>query len=588
MFLLTKNQLEQIRKYIATYGIRTTDFPDAATVTTDDYLSIVQGGLNKKVKISELLNDTILPSLVVDITIADNLTTEDATKALSAKQGVVLKNMIAASVVEVVNNLTDGGTTNALSAEMGKDLKGMIDSLVVDNLYTYDSTKALSAKQGATMWNHIQTMLNGGTTGQVLTKLSDDNNDYGWRTPSGGGSGTVSNWGDIGGTLSEQTDLWAELQKKYEKPVSGIPASDIASGVIPTVPTISTSITTDYLDDTKTASPKAVYDYVTDVINNLDPGQGGGYGYIGNTLSTAAANPYKLLGGLGSVEILGMNSASGNKKIYFGDSTATGSSAAPYIEWDATNSCFHFSHGLYSDDFVTAGGYNGAGGGGGGASHLYDLTDVNKIGTAVGRADGVTAAQNNDVLTYSSSLGKWVAAPAQGGSGGPAVWGGITGTIGDQTDLMNLLSGYLTTSAASNMYATISSIPAAPGTLNTNNATAQSVSSSEALSGTVKLHKVSKTGSYADLLNRPTFYTLTLGSNGVSNRTYNPTSANHTFDMTDLTNVIGAGDGAYVQIGQIKLVYESSTESLKCINIQSNTNANFYATGNVAAGVASS
>lgn len=47
-------------------------------------------------------------------------------------------------------------------------------------------------------------------------------------------------------------------------------------------------------------------------------------------------------------------------------------------------------------------------------------------------------------------------------------------------------------------------IPAAPGTLNTDNSSAQTAQSSEALSGTVKLHKVSKTGSYNDLLNKPT------------------------------------------------------------------------------------
>ena len=51
-------------------------------------------------------------------------------------------------------------------------------------------------------------------------------------------------------------------------------------------------------------------------------------------------------------------------------------------------------------------------------------------------------------------------------------------------------------------------IPAAPGTLNTDNSTAQSASSSEALSGAVKLHKVSKTGSYNDLLNKPTIPTV--------------------------------------------------------------------------------
>jgi hypothetical protein len=46
--------------------------------------------------------------------------------------------------------------------------------------------------------------------------------------------------------------------------------------------------------------------------------------------------------------------------------------------------------------------------------------------------------------------------------------------------------------------------PAGPsGTLNTDNATAQAVNSSEALSGAVNLHKIAKTGSYNDLLDKP-------------------------------------------------------------------------------------
>ena len=44
---------------------------------------------------------------------------------------------------------------------------------------------------------------------------------------------------------------------------------------------------------------------------------------------------------------------------------------------------------------------------------------------------------------------------------------------------------------------------AAPGTLNTNNTTAQTVSASEALSGAIKLHKVAKTGTYSDLIGTP-------------------------------------------------------------------------------------
>ena len=47
-------------------------------------------------------------------------------------------------------------------------------------------------------------------------------------------------------------------------------------------------------------------------------------------------------------------------------------------------------------------------------------------------------------------------------------------------------------------------IPSAPGTLDTDNSSAQAVNSSEALTGTVKLHKVSKTGAYSDLIGTPT------------------------------------------------------------------------------------
>jgi hypothetical protein len=46
-------------------------------------------------------------------------------------------------------------------------------------------------------------------------------------------------------------------------------------------------------------------------------------------------------------------------------------------------------------------------------------------------------------------------------------------------------------------------IPAAPGTLQTNLTAAQTASTSEALSGAIKLHQISKTGSYNDLLNLP-------------------------------------------------------------------------------------
>ena len=63
------------------------------------------------------------------------------------------------------------------------------------------------------------------------------------------------------------------------------------------------------------------------------------------------------------------------------------------------------------------------------------------------------------------------------------------------------------------------SIPAAPGTLITNNTTAQTASSGESLSGTINLHKVAKTGTYSDLIGTPTIptvnnSTITIQKNG--------------------------------------------------------------------------
>lgn len=46
------------------------------------------------------------------------------------------------------------------------------------------------------------------------------------------------------------------------------------------------------------------------------------------------------------------------------------------------------------------------------------------------------------------------------------------------------------------------------GTLNTNNSTTQTANTSESFTGTINLHKISKTGSYNDLLNKPTIPTV--------------------------------------------------------------------------------
>lgn len=69
-------------------------------------------------------------------------------------------------------------------------------------------------------------------------------------------------------------------------------------------------------------------------------------------------------------------------------------------------------------------------------------------------------------------------------------------------------------------------IPAAPGTLKTNNTTAQTASNSEALSGTINLHKVAKTGTYSDLIGTPTIPTVPTNVSAFTNDANYVTSDN--------------------------------------------------------------
>ena len=71
----------------------------------------------------------------------------------------------------------------------------------------------------------------GGTTGQVLSKASGTDYDTEWTTPSEPPVQSVN--GQIGEVVLDAQDVVAGT---YTKPSGGLPASDLAAGVIPTVP----------------------------------------------------------------------------------------------------------------------------------------------------------------------------------------------------------------------------------------------------------------------------------------------------------------------------------------------------------------
>jgi len=615
MFFLTKSQLEKLRDQLAALGIKDTDFPTTDAVKSTDFIAIVQDGRNKKVQVSDLITDEMLSHLVIDVTVVDDWASPDITsgeKALSARLGKELKDwQTNYTPVDVINNFSSEDTEAALSANCGRILYELLgDKIdVINSLDSSSTTSALAAAQGKELKrlvdlrptltdksSYYQATWSGGSI-NIYTKEQVDALLSGY-TPGPGGASSLSQLSDVDFTTPPTSgDLLGFNGLKWV-PVTA-PSNNtwrpiyVNGGVEPFLDgTPSANNPLNLVAGSNITLATSANGWVT--ISSSGSGGVGGDAYIGTTLATSTANSGQALTGIGLVEIVGTGSPN-KKKIYFGDYT---NGSTPYIEWDSDNSCFHFSHGLYSDSFVSAGGYNNNGGGTIVAS-LNDLTDVS-VGT-------LSVAQDGYVLTYENSTGLWKAKAPTGGSVGSVAWGAITGTLADQTDLATALAGKqdvidathkldsayisnLANVASSGSYNDLINLPTIPtvGTLKTNNTSAQTAKSSESFSGTINLHKVSKTGTYSDLIGTPSYlpneYYLTLGSKGTP-KTYNGAAAVE-FNISDLiNNVIGTNDNDYIQVGKIKIRYYNDTIHFE--HVTTGHNANIYATGGVVAGATS-
>lgn len=135
-------------------------------------------------------------------------------------------------------------------------------------------------------------------------------------------------------------------------------------------------------------------------------------GTLGVTGATTLSSTLSVAGGI---------TLTTTKKIYFGDTSH-------YIELDSTG--FHFSHGVYSDSFVSALGANSSGGGGGGAdlSEVWDSL-TNQTGTTPTSTTKIAVAHIPDISsTYgyakTSQLGNYL--PLSGGTMTGTVWRKMT------------------------------------------------------------------------------------------------------------------------------------------------------------------
>lgn len=103
-------------------------------------------------------------------------------------------------------------------------------------------------------------------------------------------------------------------------------------------------------------------------------------------------------------------------------------------------------------------------------------------------------------------------------------------------DAINLVSGSVISS-----YTGLSNLPI----LNTNNGTGLTASSNETITGTIKLHKISKTGSYNDLLDKPTIPSV--GTLNTSVSTAQATASSESFGDTIKLHKI-AKTGTYTDL----------------------------------------
>ena len=197
-----------------------------------------------------------------------------------------------------------------------------------------------------------------------------------------------------------------------------------------------------------------------------------------------------------------------------------------------------------------------------------DKQDTLVSGTNIKTVNNNSLLGSGDVAIATPGTLVTNATTAQSASSGEAMSGSITlhkvAKTGTYSDLIG-----------------IPSIPSAPGTLNTTATTAQSTNSSEALSGNITLHKVSKTGTYSDLIGTPTIptvnnSTITIQKNGttVDSFTTNASSGKSINITVSEPPSVSSSDN-----GKVMVVSSGSWAAVQPVTIYSGSSAPSSGTG---------
>ena len=337
---------------------------------------------------------------------------------------------------------------------------------------------------------------------------------------TGGGVADSVAWGNITGTLADQSDLSTALGLKANTAdlatvaFSGSYSDLTGTPTIPTVPTNVSAFTNDagYLTSSDLPAPYSLPTASTSVL--------GGVKIDGTTITIDANGVISaVVGGSGTVTSVGMAVPTG-LEVSGSPVTSSGTLAITF-----------------------ASGYS-----------IPLTADVNKGVTAYGwgdhsqegylkAADLPAAADATPLMDGTASVGT---------STDYAREDHVHPTDTSRVPTSRTINGYALTANITLDASDVGALPSSTviptvGTLNTNNATSLSVSSSESFGGSISLHKVSKTGSYNDLLNKPTAlsdFTDDLGSNPTHTHSQYLTS-HQTLPMYTIAKLTSAETGFF-------------------------------------------
>lgn len=402
MKYFTKAQIEEIRKQLATMGVRDTDLPVAHELDGGEIVAIVQEGINKKVGVRKLIHDYLPDDIASgeDGKSAYQIWLDEGHTGTEADFLASLKGDTGATGATGANG-ADGatGATGPQGPAGPKGDKGdkgdpgdsfrlepatrtLLGGIIVGDGLSITSQGVLSADGTFRLTHATKDDLGGIKIGYQTTGSNDyavklDENDRAYVTVPTGGSGGVS---------------YLRLLEDVNNDGTRILRSD-GVGVQPGDALIYSSVLSKWV-----AAP-------------IEGGgsSGGVSGYIGTT-SVRSFSDVQALTGISSFKHTSNDSL---------------------VEWDSINNAWHFNGNLYADGWVAAGGI-GSGGSGGGGGTTYtggdgiDITsDVISVKLATGGQNpeigGIKLGYTQSGKTYPVQVNEsgqaYVSVPWEGGSG---------------------------------------------------------------------------------------------------------------------------------------------------------------------------